>query len=636
VNTNFRKTIGQITSALCVLFALCAAPACLRAGTITVTSAADSGGGTLRAALASANDGDTINFALPTPAKITLTSGELLVAKSVSILGPGATNLVVDGNAANRVLHIGSNTVVTITGLTITNGYASGFGFAVSSGGGIYNDHATLTVNSCALSGNYGAFGGGIFNDGQSNRSATVTVANSTLSGNQAGAAGAICNMGNLGGNASLQLLNSTISSNWASIYGGVFNNGVQGNASLHVLNSTFSGNSSEARNGDASIRNYQGSVTIGSTILGGGGQGEENLRIDSGGTITSLGYNLTTDWNGGGFLTNATDLAFTDPKLGPLQDNGGPTFTHAFICRSPAIDAGKNFSGSATDQRGSARTFNDPSAPNTAGGDGTDIGAFEAQQPLLVCDNPPVADASATIPLIISPNGSNATVILDGSRSSDPDGDALQYNWFENGTPLTSGVVTTPVLPVGTHTILLVVSDGKLSGTNALTVEVITAAEAVTRLVAALDSNVSRAQALAASLRAALASTDRSNPVSAIDQLLAFQNKVRALVEPLDSALAASLIQPAQEVIDALSGDNSNPGGRPHGRITSAIRQANCRVGMQFSAEGGVHYLIEATTNLLDWELIGVAGQRADGQFEFEDPQTTQFAQRFYRVRVQ
>src|SRR2546427_7473565 len=82
----------------------------LNAGTITVTSTADSGAGTLREALARAADGDTID-ATGVSGTILLTSGELLVSNSVTIVGPSPANLAVDGNAASRVFYIGSNTV---------------------------------------------------------------------------------------------------------------------------------------------------------------------------------------------------------------------------------------------------------------------------------------------------------------------------------------------------------------------------------------------------------------------------------------------------------------------------------------------------------------------------------------------
>ena len=69
------------------------------------------------------------------------------------------------------------------------------------------------------------------------------------------------------------------------------------------------------------------------------------------------------------------------DPLLGPLQDNGGPTFTHALLPGSPAIDAGKSF-GVIADQRGFARTFDFADVPNAPGSDATDIGAFELSPP--------------------------------------------------------------------------------------------------------------------------------------------------------------------------------------------------------------------------------------------------------------
>src|SRR5262249_33390991 len=76
------------------------------------------------------------------------------------------------------------------------------------------------------------------------------------------------------------------------------------------------------------------GTAQMGDTILNGA------RTIANSGTFTSLGYNLASD-NGGGVLTGPSDQINTDPMLGPLQDNGGPTFTHALLPGSPAIDAG-------------------------------------------------------------------------------------------------------------------------------------------------------------------------------------------------------------------------------------------------------------------------------------------------------
>ena len=146
-----------------ILFATCLSALCLialstQAATMTVTNTNDSGAGSLRQAIADAHDGDTIDFGVT--GTITLTTGELLVNKSVTINGPGLDNLTVDGNHATRVFHVSGGVTATIDGLTITNGQASGFSHS-DGGGGIYNYQSTLTVSNCTLSGNSAHSGGG-------------------------------------------------------------------------------------------------------------------------------------------------------------------------------------------------------------------------------------------------------------------------------------------------------------------------------------------------------------------------------------------------------------------------------------------------------------------------------------------
>ncbi len=104
----------------------------------------------------------------------------------------------------------------------------------------------------------------------------------------------------------------------------------------------------------------------------------------DATGPFTSLGYSLIGQADGSsGFINGVNgDLVGTwaaplDPLLGPLQDNGGPTLTHALLPGSPAIDQGQSFA-QATDQRGRHRPHDFTSIPNAPGGDGSDIGAFE------------------------------------------------------------------------------------------------------------------------------------------------------------------------------------------------------------------------------------------------------------------
>src|SRR5881398_964343 len=188
---DFKQHLRKLFSVLAIAGTLLGLPSA-HAATITVTNNRDSGAGSLRQALADAHNEDTINFDSSLNGQtITLTSGELVVNRIVSINGPGLNNLAVDANYASRVFHVSGGASVTISGLSITNGFASGL-----YGGGIYNDHSTLSVINCALSGNSANDAGGIYNDGASGGSATLYVLNCTLSGNGAPVAGGIYNYG--------------------------------------------------------------------------------------------------------------------------------------------------------------------------------------------------------------------------------------------------------------------------------------------------------------------------------------------------------------------------------------------------------------------------------------------------------
>src|SRR6266542_4140668 len=417
-----------------------------RATTLTVTSTADDGttAGTLRSVLAAAADGDAIDFSVT--GTITLISGELLVDKNVAIMGPGAANLAVDGNAAGRVFHIGSGKIVAISDLTITNGNAWGPGIWDPVGGGIYNDHATLAVSRCTLSGNSASSdGGGIYNAGVEG-SATLTLSDSTLSGNSASHDGGGIYNDARGGSATLTISASTLSANSASEFGGgIYNDSKGGTATLTIRASTLNGNTAHIYSGGGvyndgsasgsailalsvctlsgnsaglsggAIANYgaggQPTLTVSASTLSGNSAGQVggaihnegfggriatvevgdsilNVGGGSGGTIynnnfgttTSRGYNISSD--AAGPNDGITDRINTDPLLGPLQDNGGPTFTHAPLCGSPVLDQGKRDAipalASDTDQRGLSRVSDIPNLPNASGGDGSDIGAVE------------------------------------------------------------------------------------------------------------------------------------------------------------------------------------------------------------------------------------------------------------------
>jgi CSLREA domain-containing protein len=295
-----------------------------------------------------------------------------------------------------------SNT--TVASCTFNGNQASGNGGAIYKSG-----NNPLTVTNCTFSQNSAqGFGGAIYNVCVAGATQTTTVHDSTFTGNtsstESGGALAVVfggytldnctfvnNTASNGGggifnqNGALLLTNCTLANNTASqTGGGIYNqgdgNGFAGTAT--VTSSTFSRNAAPNGGGIYNTGTNAGNsfVQLGNTILysTGADLGANLVNDGSGTSITSNGYNLSSD-NGGGFLTAVGDQKNINPQIGALQDNGGPTKTMALLPNSPAQDQGKNFSGpTATDQRGLPRTTDLPSVPNASGGDGTDIGAVE------------------------------------------------------------------------------------------------------------------------------------------------------------------------------------------------------------------------------------------------------------------
>ena len=426
----------------------------LRGATITVTDITDIGVGSLRQALADANDGDTITFDPSLNGQaITLVSGQLLLDKSVTITGPGADQLRVQrsttvGTPDFRIFYVSPGNSITISGLGISGGHISG-----DIGGGIYNDqNSVLTLNNCDVGGNMAAVGAGIYsrnatltindsivednladsdgagiyNDGASSGAATLTITNSTVTRNWAasGFGGGICNAAFNSGVATLTISNSLLMYNHAVIGGVIYNDGDHsGNAALTITNSTFSFNSAD--NSGGAIDNdgisgtarltvtnctvsdnrspYGGGIvndgrnlgvatlTIGNTILNVGGGGAGANLVNSSGTVTSRGYNLSSD-NASTYLNAIGDQNSTNPVLGPIQDNGGPSLTYELLSGSPAINAGDpTFTPPPDyDQRG-------PGYPRVLG-NRVDIGSFEARATPTPTPTPvPTATPTAT-----------------------------------------------------------------------------------------------------------------------------------------------------------------------------------------------------------------------------------------------
>ncbi len=361
---------------------------------LIVTITADSGTGSLREAVLAARPGDVITFAPGVTGTITLTTGELLIGKNLIISGPTTAGVTVSGNNVSRVFHLTSGTV-SISSLTIANGNTS------TAGGGIYTEPGnTLILNNCTLSHNVATNNG---NGGGIAAYGTVLATNCTFSGNQASTSGGLFNYG-----ATLILRNCTVGSNSAVFYGGVYTDAVAGTTTI-----------------------------VGSTIISGN---SASVIADVQGAFTSQGYNLIGKTNGSsGFGFNHDKVgsyaAPLDPLLGPLTDNGGPTFTHALLNGSPARDQGKSL-GVATDQRGRLRPYDFAGIANATGGDGSDIGAFELQP------NPPL--------LNIARSANNVVV----SWSTNDAGSTLEAKTNLNSSVNWSNVVPSPVIVGGQYTV--------------------------------------------------------------------------------------------------------------------------------------------------------------------------------------
>jgi hypothetical protein len=374
-----RRTLEQAIIAAALSLGMAAAA---MADIITVINTNDAGAGSFRQAIAEAHDGDTIEFDSELKGQtIILTSGELAIDASIVINGPGANLLGISrdqNSTAFRVFHVMPDRSVRIRGVTISNGLAQ-----FDSGGGILNETSELVLIDCRLNDNVTqATGGAICNCFPTSR---LTIEGSTLTGNVAGDyGGAIANSGTLivtdttldgnrgeftGGaivnDGSLTISNSTVSGNTTQLHGGGIAN-VSGQST--ILNTTLTGNSGSTA---GAIYNRLGSLEITNTILNAGDAGP-NVLNDLG-TVTSDGFNLSSD-DAGGVLTGTGDRINTDPLLGPLRDNGGPTFTHAPLPKSPVIDTG--------DPKFTPPPFNDQRGLGFSRvvDERIDIGSFEVQ----------------------------------------------------------------------------------------------------------------------------------------------------------------------------------------------------------------------------------------------------------------
>ncbi len=399
----------------------------------TVTNCLDSGAGSLRDTIAAATtlSGDTVKFSAQLGCStITLSSGQIVINQNdLTLLGPGASALAIDAAFASRVLlHDPGGTnpgTLSITGVTITHGKTTASSGAVAGsclfstrdivltnstvssclalatgsanvyGAGIYTQgdltliHSRVAYNiavgpSDAPPVFHRVWGGGAFVAGNLQASYSAVVNNSVYTPDHRGTGGGLYTYGNA------QVGQSTISGNRADVVGGWGARSLGGNT-ISIVNSTISGNYATETIGAMStlapLTLSSSTVAFNHTGLSRGGlYARATLTLHSSivadntaiaGASDITGYVGTTVTGVNNLITSSTltvpaDTISACPKLGPLANNGGATFTHALAHDSPAINHGNGEQFPPTDQRGTGfpRPF----------GAGVDIGAYEWQ----------------------------------------------------------------------------------------------------------------------------------------------------------------------------------------------------------------------------------------------------------------
>ena len=355
------------------IFFCCFSAALLQAGIIPVTSLNDAGAASLRQAVEDATIGDTIQLNIQ---GVIALDSQIVIQKTLTILGPGPDMLSISGSGKTRILSILETDTVYVEGITFRDGHAEGI---AEEGGGAIRNAAGLIVKNCVFTQNEASYGGAIelesFNGGNSFlrvencgfyfNSATIDVPNLRLAG------GAIYADGRMDGQAEIYAINSTFSNNEAMLTGGaVYIVGDKtGGVKLTAINCTFAQNKAEIRCGGIDNSEAEG-LRLSNTILA--DNLGESSRPNWFGTIISEGHNLFGD-DGGGFysilISQPTDLIHVSAALGPLANNGGPILTHSLQCNSPAIDAGVDSLAPTLDLRGQGRVGI------------SDIGAFERNE---------------------------------------------------------------------------------------------------------------------------------------------------------------------------------------------------------------------------------------------------------------
>jgi hypothetical protein len=413
-------------------------PSPMGPSTLAVENCNDSGSGSLRAAIGIAVSGDTIDMTGLRCSTISLTTGALDVTQaSLTFAGPGRNKLAIDGNNSAAIFYGSGDSggTLQLSGLSIVNGNLAlhggdALGACIHASGSVYLDHVdvsrckassdngsalggaiwaeeSIRLDSSHVSGSsaltYGggyASGGGLYSRGylyvrnstvEENRAASgiqdhsfgggifahdnTVIISSTIFSNSADRSGGI----DFGGSAieAATIISSTVSDNTARLIGGIF-----ARPRLDLLNSTIAFNESTIA-ADSSGNHFAAGVHISqpgameSTII------SENINLDPGspnfdatgsaGAVFSGAHNNVMACDG----ICPADTTNQSPGLMPLQDNGGPTRTHAPTPGDWDKFGGSNSQALAFDQRG-------PGFPRESVGDPIEIGAFQTNSGII------------------------------------------------------------------------------------------------------------------------------------------------------------------------------------------------------------------------------------------------------------
>ncbi|QDU58543.1 putative deoxyribonuclease RhsB [Aeoliella mucimassa] len=316
------------------------------------------------------------------------TADQLVLDDDIRFEGPGADLLTISGAKQTRVLHAAAGTSIELDGLTVADGFASGYG------GGLYALDAEVTVSGSHFTGNQSTYGGGICYRTVHDATASLDIADSTFSQNITTGVGAGIFISNAAGlYGAHRIANTTISTNnggtSSSGGGGVYILG-DGNLSVEVTNSTIAHNRTNSSGHIAGlwVAKKEGleedeigpHLDINNTILVANISATHmvDLYVSTDSTISG-GHNMYKIASGAlGTFTAASNenialVASTDAKITELGYYGGTTPTHALLPNSPAIGMGDNAEAASlsTDQRSGE-------FPRQLG-DTVDIGAFES-----------------------------------------------------------------------------------------------------------------------------------------------------------------------------------------------------------------------------------------------------------------